>query len=123
MVRAKELSKLVDAVSNLSGIQIDISESISRSRDGGHDQHWSTHSSFTMMVRFVGVAISGSQLILNDREKTVYGIALDAVTRFDVASPNQIKIVEQFEAKTERVTTINASDLTDCCVGLLQCDP
>jgi hypothetical protein len=93
-----------------NGRTLEIDESISRSRDiGSHDRHFSTHTYFTLRVEDIFVAFSGAQLVIHGG-KSRYGISLDSVVGYSKTAEN-LEIIEHFEQKTERLTTI--TDLTD----------
>lgn len=97
---------LVGELQSLLGERLLISESISRSRDvGKHDRHFATSTRFELALEWVGVYFSGSQLCLEGRGDSRYGIALDSVVSAR-REGDTIEVVEWFETETERRTTI-----------------
>ena len=101
------IAKLLEITPRFVNHHVVINESISRSRIiGGHDRHFATQSQFAMMVKSVDTLISGSQLQFGDGECIWYGIALECVVRIDDHDPQRLEIVEHFETKMERQTTI-----------------
>jgi hypothetical protein len=60
-----QLDELLTTLKSYCGHEIGIVESVSRSRDIGHDRHFSTRSVFFMRLREVGVAFSGTSLTLD----------------------------------------------------------
>lgn len=105
------LDELLATLNAWCGSEIFISESVSRSRELGHDRHFATRSVFFMRLREVGTAFSGSVLMLDgeaDGRAVSYQIALDAVTTADVES-HAVVLVEQFEQHTERRSEMTAA--------------
>lgn len=92
------------------GQVIAVDESISRMRRErfGHDRHFASSSRFSMTLKHVGFAVSGSSLTLEgtcgDRD-CWYQIALEAVVSLEVTDHVAV-VVEQFEQHTERRSTI-----------------
>ena len=106
-----QLDELLSTLKAACGRDILISESLSRSREVGHDRHFATRSVFFMRPRHVGIAFSGSALMLDGEVegRTVgYQVALDAVTAADVES-HAVVLVEHYEQHTER-----RSEITVC---------
>src|SRR5689334_18117661 len=105
------LDELLATLKSYCGHEIGIVESLSRSRDIGHDRHFSTRIAFFMLLRDVGVAFSGTSLTL-DGEATgrsvYYQIALDAVVSANVES-NAIVFIERFEEQTERRSKVTVA--------------
>jgi hypothetical protein len=99
-----QLDELLATFNTYRGQEVGIVESLSRSRDVGHDRHFSTRSEFFMRLRDVGVAFSGATLMIDGEaggRAVGYQVALDAVTSADI-EPHAIVIVGQFEQRTER---------------------
>lgn len=106
-LKAEELEAFVQEVIAFKGQTIKIDESISRSRNiGNHDRHFSTHTFFTMTTEDIYIAFSGAQLIIQGNNCR-YGISLDSVVGYS-KTVEHLEIIEQFEQKTERLTTISA---------------
>ena len=104
-MKPEELEALVHIVVELKDRTLKIDESISRSRDvGSHDRHFSTHTYFTLTVQEVFVAFCGAQLVIHGG-KSRYGISLDSVVGYS-RTVEHLEIIEHFEEKTERLTTI-----------------
>jgi hypothetical protein len=103
-----QLEALAAALGAWCGADVLIAESISRSRDLGHDRHFATRSVLAMRLMHVGTTISGTALTLDGDaggRSVWYQVALDAVTAVAVES-HAIVLVEQFEERTERRTEV-----------------
>lgn len=101
------IDKLLEVAQAYVGHSVIITESISRSRDiGGHNRHFATQSSFRMLVKRIDTFLSGAQLQFNGGEYAWYGIALDCVVSVDDQNLGALEIIERFETKMERKTTI-----------------
>lgn len=108
------LQELLELAPSLIGRRVSIRESISRSRDvGGHDRHFATSSQLTLQVRTTDTALSGAQLQFDDGAQTWYGVALAAVVEVQYEEGQQLRIVEQFETRTERLTVITILECGD----------
>jgi len=99
------IEPLLESLEGLVGKRVAIEESISRDRERGHDRHWSTLSRLELVVARVSGTVSGAQLIL-EGEGMWYAMAADAIT--SAAFGPVLTVVEQFEQRTERRTTIRA---------------
>jgi hypothetical protein len=90
----------------LEGKLVNIQQSLSRSRHvGGHDRHFAATLAFTLRIESVNWQISGGHLYLNGEDSWL-GILLDNVSKFSKEDQDTFVIVEHFESKTERRTTI-----------------
>ncbi len=98
-----ELPRLLTALEALVGKHVIIRESISRDRASGHDRHWATTSQLELIVTRVGITISGAQILI-DGDGTFYAIAADVIS--SLSFEPELVIVEHFEKRTERRTTL-----------------
>lgn len=97
------LERLLESFGSLVGKKIAIEESISRDRERGHDRHWSTVSRLELFVARFSGTVSGAQLIL-EGDGMWYAMAADAIA--SAAFEPDLTVVEHFEQRTERRTTI-----------------
>jgi hypothetical protein len=102
-LRPEEILELLGIVDSFQGKSITISESISRSRDRGHDR--ATTSTIPITVDSIRATPDGTQLAL-EGDQTRYVIALEIVARFRLARNGDLEIAEHFEEQTERLTTL-----------------
>lgn len=105
-LKTDDITKLCEHLNMLTGRTIKIHESISYNKSRPH-QNFATSSGFVMDVRYVGLALSGSQLHLeSDISDVYYGVDLNVVSTYDIVDKNKVIIIEHFEQETERVTQI-----------------
>jgi hypothetical protein len=98
-----DVDRLLATLDGLVGRRVAIEESISRDRQRGHDRHCSTSSRLELVVARVSGTISGAQLIL-EGDGARYAIAASAIASA-LFEPDLV-VVEHFEERTERRTTI-----------------
>ncbi len=96
---------MFDLALKLRGQRATFTESISRSRDIGHDRHFATRTCFSMRVGDVNFFFSGTQMAFRG-EDACYGISLDSVASYSVDEGGTMQVIEHFEHETERRTTI-----------------
>jgi hypothetical protein len=106
--RGQFLEEVVERLHSWKGMKVKVIESLSRNRQGGgYDRHFSTRSSFEMVIEYAGWAISGGNLmILGVNENFNYEVAFDHVVSGDV-NENEVSLVEHFESHTERSSIIS----------------
>ncbi len=107
-LNVEEIHELCEAVRLFEEKTITVYESLTCDRREGHNRHFTTYTSFSFHVGRVGIAISGAQLIFSGAQ-CCYGIGVDNVVSFEKIE-NGLEIVEQFEQKTERLTTIKITE-------------
>jgi hypothetical protein len=88
------------------GKQIRITESLSRNRQVGHDRHFATISQFEMTLEDVRWSFSGANFYLYGTEGFLYSLSSYNIVQFNTDEKGVFTIIEQFESKTERKTTI-----------------
>jgi len=101
-----DVEGLVSALQSLIGKQTWIAESISRNREIGHDRHFATISYFVMIPKSVSWSISGANFHIDGNEGFSYSLSSERIVRFSSDEAGRITIIEQFESKTERKTTL-----------------
>jgi len=101
-----DAESLYQVFQSFIGQRIRIHESISRNREAGHNRHFAADSAFTMTLKYVGWAISGANFHLDSEEGFAYGLSSFDIVRYEMDEAGRVVIIEQFESKTERETTI-----------------
>jgi hypothetical protein len=101
-----DFEDLVNKLQSLVGMQVWITESLSRNRQIGHDRHFATRSTFMLTLDHVSWTLSGSSLHLDGTEGFLYCLSVEHIVQFRTDELERLIIVEQFERKTERKTEI-----------------
>ena len=101
-----DVEGLVNALKSFIGKQTWIIESISRNREIGHDRHFATYSRFMMTPKSVEWSISGANFYIDGIEGFSYSLSSLNIIRFNADEARRLTIVEHFESKTERETTL-----------------
>jgi hypothetical protein len=105
-VAPRDIEAIYDRLRTSVGVSVCIVESISRSRDRGHDRHFATRSQLRFELREVEWAFSGSQLLLSGPPGFSYGISCDSLVSIESHAPDAVTFVEHFEIRLERRTEI-----------------
>ena len=108
--RADLLESITQALSEWTGREVSVAESISRSPTiGGHDRHFATRSTFAFVLEQAMWAISGGRLILMGTDSRFnYEVAFDAVSSGTVTK-TEVRLVETFGPTAERISTVHVS--------------
>lgn len=95
----EKLEPLVNAAMTFKDKRLQVDSSLGR------------HSalSFTFDVDFVGVGFSGMKLMLLGSDAN-FSFSLRDVSSFSIKENGEIEIVEQFEQKTERTTSLRITE-------------
>ncbi|SRR5258708_4620407 len=103
-----DVEGLVNALKSFIGKQTWIAESISRNREGdyAYDRHFASSSYFVMIPKSVSWSISGANFHIDGTEGFSYGLSSLNIVQFRSDEAGRITIVEQFETKMERKTTL-----------------
>lgn len=105
-IKFEDYEELLLRLESFVGKRLMISESISRNRGAGHDRHFAAVTRFEMRLESVGTAISGAQLLLLGVGGLQYGASAESIVSVSLGE-EVIEIIEWFELKTERKTTIS----------------
>lgn len=100
-----EYEGLLRRLETFVGKRLAISESISRDREIGHERHFATMTQFEMRLESAGTALSGAQLMLLGEGNLTYGVSAESIVSTS-SQGESVEIVEWFESKTERKTTL-----------------
>ncbi len=101
-----QLEPLVERLSEWRGSLVEVVEQLTRS-PGTLDRHFTTYSSFVMRLEYVGIAFSGTSLMLAGKafERNVgYQATCDLLERLSI-SPSEVVFVEWFGKVAERHST------------------
>ncbi len=101
-----QLELLVDRLNEWRGSLVEVIEQLTR-RPGTLDRHFTTRSSFVMRLEHVGVAFSGTSLMLLGKafERDVgYQATCDLLEQLSVAD-GEVVFVERFSKAAERHST------------------
>lgn len=104
-----DIQKLAIAAEELRGKHVTIESSFSQARVVGHDRHFSTLLSFSMVVKTTFVAFSGASLNFlgeSEGESSSFGVSLENVVGFHIAINGDLEITEHYGTKFERRTSI-----------------
>ena len=109
--RANLLERTAAMLSEWKSRKVKVIESVARRlTPSGHDRHFATRSTFTLVIDHVGWALSGARLlVLGVDPDFSYEVALDAVESVQIDA-RQVSLVERFEHHTVRSTTFSLAD-------------
>ncbi len=94
------------ALQSFKGKPVWITESVSRNRRMGHNSQFATSVGFIMTLKSVKWSFSGANLVLIGTEGFTYSLSSEHIVRFNAMESGRLSIVEQYESKTERETTL-----------------